>query len=121
MKCLKYFIGCIYAFAMTTGLAFAAGPTANVSWSAPVTYVDGSAMPATDIAFYTVKWGSNSKQVTTLSTTADVICGSASFTVSITTKTTAKYPNATSSDAGPVSYATGVTCAPNPPTGLQVS
>jgi hypothetical protein len=50
-----------------------------------------------------------------------VACGAVSFTVSVTTTATAMYPNATSGQSNAVPYATGVTCAPNPPTGLAVN
>lgn len=109
------------------GPAHAAGTTANISWTAPIAYNDGppaTALPASDIAFYTVSWGTNagqSLQVTATSATVPVACGSANFTVTVTTTATAKYPNATSAPAGPVAYASGVTCAPKPVTGLQVS
>lgn len=104
-------------------MAEAAGTTANLSWSAPTQYVDGTALPASDIAFYTVQFNGQSQKVTAPATTAsvNVACGSASFTVTVTTTATAKYPNATSDPSGAVPYASGVVCRPKVVTGVTVS
>lgn len=105
------------------GVAEAAGPTANITWSAPTQYVDNSPLPASDIAYYTILWDSNSQKVNAPALTAvvNVPCGSTNFTVTITTSATAKYPNTTSDPTTPVPYATGVTCRPKPVTGVTVS
>lgn len=108
----------------------AGGATANVSWTAPTTYTDGTTLPANDIASYTVSWVSTapgaavqSKTVPggTLATSVNVPCGSANFSVTVTTTATAAVPNATSGPDGPVTFASGVSCAPNPPGALAVS
>lgn len=104
--------------------AHAAGTAAQVSWSPPTAYNDASALPISDIASYTLAWTgstSGSKTVTGTSTSVAVACGSVAFTVTVTTNAGAKFPNATSAPAGPVPYATGVTCGPNPPTALTVT
>lgn len=100
-------------------VAFAAGSSATVSWVAPTAYTDSSALPAGDIAFYTLTWDNGgSVKVTGLQSLVTIPCGSTHFSVTVTTTATAAYPNATSSAAGPIPYATGIACAPNPPSGL---
>lgn len=112
-------------------LVYAAGTTANLSWTLPVTYNDGTtALPATDIASITVCWtppssggpqaGCVTKAGALTTTTIPVACGGESFTVAVTTTATAAYPNASSDPSASVPYATGVKCKPNPPTGLGV-
>jgi hypothetical protein len=109
-------------------LVLAAGTTANLAWTAPTAYTDGSAIANGDLATYVISWapatgqigpsGSASVAATSTSTTIPVACGSVTFTVAVTTSATAKYPNATSGVSNAVPYATGVTCAPNPPSAL---
>ncbi len=102
-------------------LAIGAGIVANLSWTAPTAYLDGTAMPASDIASYTVTYVYGGKTVTanfpagTLSTTVSVPCGSTSFEVDVTTTATAVYPNAVSGQSNVVPYASGVACAPMAP------
>lgn len=130
----KFWIALILAalFAVIVELpAHAAGTTANVSWTAPTQYTDNSALPATDIDHYTITWapatgqsgpsGSLNVAGNLTSTTVPVACGNTSFTVSVTTSATAKYPNATSAPSNLVPYATGVTCGPKAVTGVTVS
>lgn len=121
-------IACLMVAALLATAALASGTTATVSWAAPTTYNDGTAVGATDIASYTVTWvGSGPKTSGTLvvsapnvSAAVPVACGSASFTVTATASATAVYPGSVStSSSPPVVYATGVTCALNPPTGVQ--
>jgi hypothetical protein len=128
-KALSVFTG-VFLIAVTlamTGLqAQAAGSSANLSWSPPTQYTDGSALPSSDIATYTVTWTgrgtmNGSKTVTGTSTTINIPCDQASFTVSVTTTGSALYPNTTSDPTGQVGYATGVTCRPNAPSGLTAS
>ncbi len=112
-------------------LAIAVGTSAHASWTAPTTYTDGSALPASDIASYTMSWapaggqagpsGSINVAATATTATVPVACGSVTFTIAVTTTATAKYPSATSSPSSGVPYATGVTCSPNPPAGLTVN
>jgi ABC-2 type transport system ATP-binding protein len=69
-----------------TGPAAAAGTTANLSWTAPTTYVGGGALPASDVAYYTIAWTfvtPQTKQVAApaLATTVTVLCGVVSFTL----------------------------------------
>lgn len=110
---------------------WAATPSATVSWSAPTQYVDGTVLPVADIDHYSVSWGpvspaavtaTNSGTVIVKSLTASVpvACGSVEFSVTATTGANATYPNTTSTPAGPVPYASGVACAPNPPGALAV-
>lgn len=102
--------------------------SATVSWQAPTTYTDGEALPASEIAFYTVQWTGGGTATQTkvvnapgLSTVVAAICGSVSFTVSVTTTATAKYPNATSAPAGPVPFvSSSASCTPNPPVAVTV-
>lgn len=113
------------------GVAFAAGTTANLSWTAPTAYVDSTPLPSSDIDHYTITWAPATGQVgpsgsetvpgSAVTSTAPVPCGSTSFSITVTTTATAHYPNATSAPAGPVPYASKVTCSPNPPGGLAAS
>lgn len=109
--------------------AIAAGANATVGWSAVTTYTDGTPAPAADLKSYTVAWsaaasGGPSGQLTVpgSATTAvvPVGCGGVTFTVTVTTTATAKYPNITSNPSASVGYATGITCTINPPTGVTV-
>lgn len=112
-------------------------PSATVTWTAPTAYLDGAALPATDIDHYTLTWspagstppaGSTTPAggtpgvltVKALTATVPVVCGTVQFSVTATTSATALYPNTTSSAAGPVPFASGVSCAPNPPGALAV-
>jgi hypothetical protein len=112
-------------------VTFGAGTTANVSWTPPTQYMDGSALPATDIDHYTIAWapvagqsGPSGSQTVLASASqpavVPVACGQVTFTITATTGAAAKYPNATSGASNAVPYVTGVTCAPNPPSGLAV-
>lgn len=115
---------------LTTAITIAGGTTAQVSWNAPTTYADGSALPLSDIAHYTLTWapnaaqsgpsGSNTPPAGATNVTVPVACGSTTFVLTVTTTPTARYPNATSSPTSGVPYVTGVSCAPNPPSGLAV-
>jgi hypothetical protein len=125
MNTTRFIAACLGALLLflIVKAAMAAGTTATVTIVPPTLYEDGTALPATDIAFYTISWSgagpSGSKQTTTLVTSVPVACGSVSFTATVTTTAGAKYPNATSLAGGPVPYAAGVTCVPNAP-GLSV-
>lgn len=110
---------------LTACTAMAAGTTANVSWTAPTVYTDGTALPATDIANYTINWSAASPYAASGSVTAasgltivvsSLTCGSYSFTVTVKTTATAYSPNAQSTTA-PFVYNTGIVCtAPKPGT-----
>jgi hypothetical protein len=99
--------------------------TANLSWSAPTAYLDGTTLPASDIASYTITYQSSASATApvhtlsfpagTLSTTVAALCSSTNFTITVTTTASAVYPNATSSQGGPVPFVSSVNCAPNPP------
>lgn len=118
--------GAALACLALTSLSIASGTNANLSWIAPTTYNDGTPLDAID--HYTLTWSpatgqqgpSGSLNVPGSSTkiTVNLPCGSTSFTVSVTTGPGARYPSTTSSPTNPVPYATGVSCTPNPPTGL---
>lgn len=120
----------VLAFVAVPRLAVAAGTTATVSWIPPTTYVDTIPLPLTDIASVTVSWsrtaggpvvGSVTVVAPATSTTVPTPCGGYEFTATVTTTATATYPNTTSSPSGPVTYASGVKCTPNPVTGLTVT
>lgn len=123
---MKRFVTLIAAALLAT-VALASGTTATVSWLAPTTYNDGTPVGASDIASYTITWvGSGAKTSGTLvvnapalSTTVPVACGSASFTVTATASATAVYAGTSAASSPPATYATGVTCSLNPPTGVQ--
>lgn len=106
-------------------VARAAGTTANLTWTNPATYVDGSPLPATDIAGYTITWSGPPSGSLTLTAgsvttaTVPIACGSVNFTVVVNTTATALYPSTSSSPSSPpAAYATGVKCSPNPVTGV---
>lgn len=111
--------------ALLAGVAFAAGTTANLSWTAPTAYTDGTTLPASDLDHYTITWapaagqagpaGSLTVAGNLTAATVPVPCGATSFSLTVTTGAAAHYANATSSPAGPVPYVTGVTCSPNAP------
>jgi hypothetical protein len=112
-------------------IAYASGTTANLTWTAPTQYTDGSAIAAGELDHYTITWAPATGQVgpsgsltvagNLTATTVPVACGQVSFTITVTTTASAKYANATSAPGGPVPYATGVTCVPKAVTGLGVS
>ena len=113
-----------------SALALAAGTSANLSWSPPLAYQDGTALKATDIAGYTIEWrasatgpvlGTQPAAASATSATVPVPCGSLVFDVTVTTTASAVYPNATSGPSVAVPYASGVACTPNPPSGLKIS
>lgn len=127
---MKKFLSGLIALLLTS-LALAASTngtqTATVSWTAPTQYTDGTALAATDIASYTVTYQTATSAVKsltvpagTLTTTVAALCGTANFSVTVTTTATAVYPNATSSPAGPVPFVSSVNCVPNSPSGLTV-
>jgi hypothetical protein len=103
---------------------FAAGTSATLSWSHPTTYTDGAALAASDIKETFIQWrrpGSatvaGSVRVTAPATSVVVpglVCGNFTFTAQ-----TIMTLGATASDeTSPVPYSTGISCKPNPPTGL---
>ncbi len=111
--------------------AFAAGPIATLSWSYPTTYIDSSPLPITDIATVTITWSKTvngsivgTKTVAAPATTAQVtglVCGSDFFRLTVTTTESAQEPSSTSDPTNPAIYAVGVSCKPNPVTGVTVS
>lgn len=119
---MRLFFACLFAF-LTAGVAIAAGTSATVSWNAPTTYIDGTVMPASDIASYTVSWapaaGSTGGSVSVPATAISIVvpgltCGSFTFSATVTTTATAVYPSQTSAASNAVPYATGVSCKPSP-------
>src|SRR5579885_206625 len=86
-----------------------AGTTANLSWTPPTQYTDGSPIGSSDLAYYTISWTpasgvggpSGSMKVTAPATaaTVPVPCGSVNFTLTVTTGSAALYANATSAPA----------------------
>jgi hypothetical protein len=121
----------VLALLLATTVAIAAGTSATVSWSYPTAYIDGTPLPVSDIAQVTVTWSRTpgGPQVGSVTVAAPalskvvpgLVCGNFSFSATVTTTATAAYPTSTSDPAGPVSYATGVSCKPNPLTGLGAS
>ncbi len=110
---------------LSVALAWAQTPSATLTWTAPLLDVDGT--PVGGIDHYTVTWSRaptapavGTLDVKTTSAVVPVACGSMLFTVTATTSTTATYPNTTSQPAGPVTYVSEVSCAPNPPGALAV-
>lgn len=100
-------------------------PSATVTWAAPTAYLDKSVLPVEDIDHYTLSWtpaqgSSGVLTVKGLTAVVPVVCGTVQFSVTATTGATALYPNTTSTAAGPVPFASGVSCAPNPPGALAV-
>ncbi|MDE2097473.1 MAG: hypothetical protein KGL39_09530 [Patescibacteria group bacterium] len=100
---------------MACGLALAAGQSANVSWTIPTTYTDGTSMPVSALQGYIVFWQSASagapsgeQMVAGGATNAVVIhinCGIVNFTlVSVTTT------GAMSAPSNVVNYNTGLQC-----------
>lgn len=111
-------------------IAVASGTTANVSWTAPTQYTDGTALAATDIDHYTVTACEVNAPGTCVTATVKapattgtlaVVCGQYDFTVTVTTGASATYPNATSSPSSVVPYASGVSCTPKAVTGVTVN
>jgi hypothetical protein len=129
MKLLRSaLLSCLVLLGVT--LSWAAGTTAKISWSAPTTYTDTTALPVGDIDHYTLTWapasgaggpiGSMNVPGNLLTAQVPVPCGGTSFTVSVTTGPNAHIPNATSTPTNAVPYVSGIACVPNPPTGLVV-
>ena len=111
--------------------AYAAGPSATLSWTNPTLYEDGQALSLAELKTIVITWyrpGSttpvNSVTVNQPATTTVVnglVCGDFEFTAKVTTTATAKFPNDTSRETNRASYTTQVTCHANPPSGLTVS
>lgn len=113
-----------------TPFAHAAGKTANLFWTAPTQYTDGTALAAGDIGNYTIEACEKNSPTTCItatpagtatSATMAVVCGDYNSTISVTTSAAAVYPDTTSAPSNSVPYATGVTCSPNPPSALTVN
>lgn len=137
MKFFRNYIFLLFVVAfggLLASPAFGAGTSASVTWSNPTQYTDGSALPASDIAFLTISAcevnspGTCIKQQVnpssgTVPTSAvvPVVCGQYDFIITVTTTANATYPNATSGPSTVVPYASGVSCAPKAVTGLAVS
>lgn len=101
-------------------LAWASGTTANVAVTPPAQYTSGEAMPASDVASYSIVWTFNGVQQKTITapastTTVTILCGKVSFTAAVTTTAAALYPSATSVPSTPAVYDTGIKCAPGAP------
>lgn len=108
-------------------VAYAVGPSATIKWSHPTAYTDGSALALSEIKETYVAWrrpgssaivGSVHVAAPAISiVVAGLVCGNFNFVAVTVVKTN----NVESAEGGPVLYATGVQCAPNPPTNLEVS
>jgi hypothetical protein len=127
----RFLLAAIAAAALLAGVApaLAAGTTAKLTWTAPTAYSDGTTLAATELDHYTITWAPAAGQAgpsgsVTIAgnleaATVPVACGSVSFSITVTTTSSAHYPDATSAPAGPVPYVTGVTCSPNAPGAFQ--
>lgn len=112
--------------------ADAAGTSATIKWTNPSQYSDGTSLPVTDIGSYDITWTRLGSTVAvgtfhvsggpaTQTTISGLVCGGYNFTMTVTTSATALQPNSTSDPTSPASYPTGISCKPNPPTGVTVS
>jgi hypothetical protein len=107
--------------------AQAAGPSATLTWSHPVAYTDGSALPASEIKETVLTWRRpNSTAIVgtvrvAAPATSRVVSGLACGNFNFTAQTIVRANDIQSDESSAVLYATGVQCAPNPPTGLVAS
>lgn len=109
---MKFVVFVIAAFLSLS--AGAAGTTAVMSWLAPTAYTDGSPLPVTDIATYTIAQVSDAgvsktTQVGGTAKTATIsglVCGKYALTIVVDTK------KGTHSGPETVTYDTGIKCAP---------
>ena len=110
----------------SVSIAKAAGTSANLAWTHPNAYTDGSALDVADIKETIITWRrpGRTNVVGTVRVTAPasqtvvtgLTCGSFAFTLA-----TVMTSGTTSDDSQPVTYSTGIQCAPNPPTNLKVT
>ena len=100
-------------------LAFAAGSAANLEWTHPTQYTDGSAINPADIAETLIQWrrpgsetvvGSLHVPAPAANAVAAVACGDYTFTAQTIMKDAAA-----SGETGRIAYSSGVKCTPNPP------
>lgn len=120
-------VAIIAAAVIYYSVAYAAGPSATIKWNHPVAYTDGSALALSEIKETYIAWrrpgsstiiGSVRVAAPAISTVVPgLACGNFDFIAVTVVKTN----NVESTEGGPVLYATGVQCAPNPPTNLEVS
>ncbi len=138
MKYFNYAIGAVLgsmawwlAEQLQATVPTATAPAATVSWTAPTTYTDTTQLTAGAIDHYTVSWSNSAGGPSLASVTVKapatslvipVVCGTIFVTVTVTTGTVTGivYPGATSVPSGPVSYASGINCAPSPPTAVVI-
>lgn len=131
MKRLLYLLSTLTSLSITISIAQVSTPAAVVAWLAPKTYTDGSPVASTDLDHYTISWvasaaggpaGSITVPANTLAANVPFPCGSANFSITVTTSSTSpKYPNTTSDPSAPiVLFDSKVKCASNPPSGLAV-
>lgn len=96
------------------------GPLPTFSWSAPTMRTDGSALPASDIAHYTLtcdslKVAQPGGTLTTFKLTSPLAAGAHSCTIDVTDTA-----GSTSAESNPVNF-TVVLPAPDAPGGLSVT
>lgn len=120
----------VLAACLLVGSAHAVGTSATLTWTLPTAYTDGTALPASQIASTVISWTRPTASIATGSVVVDapgvtvvvpgLVCGDFKFTAHVLTTASATYPSAASAEASstPATYATGVACKPNPPTGL---
>lgn len=110
-----------------TQLARAAGPSATLTWTHPVAYTDGSALPVSEIKETLITWRRPNSAVivgsvrVTAPANSRVVSGLACGNFTFTAQTVVKTLDIQSDESSTVIYATGVQCAPNPPSGLVAS
>lgn len=103
-----------------------AATAGTVSWSHPTAYIDGSPLAVAEIKETLVIWRRPGSSATAGSvrvaapaastSVSGLVCGNFNFSAITVLKTN----DVQSQEGGPVLFATGVQCAPNPPTGLKV-
>jgi len=123
-------IGIVLVLMVVAGVrsAQAAGTSANLSWTHPTTYIDGTPLALADIGSTVITWRrtAGGPVVATLTvpapaaatTVTGLVCGDFVFTARTVMRVDA---NSSDETAPPAPYTTGITCRANPPTGLQVS
>jgi hypothetical protein len=108
-------------------VAYAAGPSATIKWNHPTAYTDGSALALSEIKETYIAWRRPGSSTVVGSVrvaapaTSTVVTGLACGNFNFVAVTVVKTNSIESTEGGPVLYATGVQCAPNPPTNLEVS
>lgn len=117
----------LFAALCVIQVARAAGPAATLTWTHPTANTDNSPLAVSDIKETVIIWRrpGNSSIVGTVHVAAPatsavvpgLTCGSFNFTA----QTVVVVQSVASVESNSVLYATGVQCAPNPPTGVTAT